>query len=99
MEMYINMITERIIDAMNERGWSLTTAADFCGVSRGEMGKILSGKNKDIRLSTIVKISQGIEKPLLYLIGENRNLEEGEELMVKLHKSIGDYLRKGGVAV
>lgn len=69
MEQIIKKLQEEIYFSLNKKDWSLQTMADFCGVSRGELGNLLNRGQKDIKLSTLIKISTGLEKPLATLVG------------------------------
>lgn len=69
MEQVIKKLQEEIYFALNKKDWSLQTMADFCGVSRGELRNLLNRGQKDIKLSTLIKISTGLEKPLATLVG------------------------------
>lgn len=69
MEQIIKKLQEEIYFALNKKDWSLQTMADFCGVSRGELGNLLNRGQKDIKLSTLVKISEGLGKPISTLVG------------------------------
>lgn len=69
MEQIIKKLQEEIYFALNKKDWSLQTMADFCGVSRGELGNLLNRGQKDIKLSTLIKISTGLEKPLSAFVG------------------------------
>lgn len=69
MEQIIKKLQEEIYFALHKKDWSLQTMADFCGVSRGELRNLLNRGQKDIKLSTLIKISTGLEKPLATLVG------------------------------
>lgn len=65
---YLKNLSDCIIQVMNERGWSARMTADFCGISGYELSFILRGAKDDIRLSTLAKISQGLDIPVEVLL-------------------------------
>lgn len=71
MERYMKVLRNQILKEMNSKDWSITRLSVECGISARELSYILSGKKEGLRFSTLVKISDGIGKPVSFLIGEN----------------------------
>lgn len=69
MEQVVKKIQEEIYFGLNKKDWSLQKMADFCGISRGTLEGILNRKRNDIKLSTLVKIADGLGKPISTLVG------------------------------
>lgn len=58
MEEVLNRLADLILEEMEKRKCSATYFADFCGISRNELGKIVNRQKKDIRLSTVWNICE-----------------------------------------
>ena len=63
----LKTLSNSLYAVISQKGWSVSTAADFCGIHRNELSAILNCK-KDVRLSTLIRISEGIGKSLVFLI-------------------------------
>lgn len=70
MEHYLKSIKNGIYSSMAKDDLSLSMLARKCGLTENGLLYIISGKRKNIRLSTIIKISEGIKIPISKLIGE-----------------------------
>lgn len=64
---YLKNIADCIFRVMYERNWSIIMTAGFCGISESELARILKG-GKDIRISTIARISEGLDIPVESLL-------------------------------
>lgn len=60
----LQTLREELYVAINKNDWNLTKTSNECEISRRELQRILYNQAKDIRLSTLVKISEGIGKPV-----------------------------------
>lgn len=60
-------VGNRIRTLRSERGWSQEEFADICGIHRSHMGEIERGE-KDISISTLQKISKGLNIELSALL-------------------------------
>ncbi len=69
MEELMKQIRGQIFLVMGKQNWSLQTTANFCGVSYRGLQGILNQEQKDIKLSTLVKIADGLGKPISTLVG------------------------------
>lgn len=56
-------VLERIRELSRARGYSINLLADFAGVSRGHMSRILRGE-KSPTLKTLGRIAEGLDVPL-----------------------------------
>lgn len=70
MEHYLKNIKNGIYSSMAKEDLSLSMLAQKCGLTENGLLYIISGKRKNIRLSTIIKISEGTKIPISKLIGE-----------------------------
>lgn len=71
MEECLKNLANNILVEMGRRNWSQQMTADFCGLCRNEINKIVARK-KDVQLSTLSKISEGLETPIGELISDKR---------------------------
>ena len=69
MEENMKAIRETIFLVMREQHWSLRKTADACGMTYRGLQSILNREQNDVKLSTLIKISTGLEKPLATLVG------------------------------
>lgn len=68
MEQYLKNLSDNILSEMGRRNWNQEVAAGFCGMCSRELRAIISQK-KDVRLSTLKNIEEGLEIPISKLIG------------------------------
>lgn len=100
MENCLNTLRDRLYSVMGKNNWSLTQMANECGISYRELQQILYKQNKDIRLSTLIRISDGLGIPLISLVDvEEMRKEENTEFINKLYLDMKNYLRKCGVEI
>ena len=99
-EKYIEALRESLFREMRRRGWNNRTAAIQCGISDREVSAILNGERKtDIKLSVIVRISEGIERPLPLLICPDEiRKDENEEVLRKVYEDLSRQLRRAGIS-
>jgi len=100
MEDCLKALRERLYAVMGKNDWTLTRLSNECGVSYRELQQILYKQNKDVRLSTLVRISDGLGIPLISLVDmEEMRKEENAEFIRKLYSDMKEYLRKSGVEI
>ncbi len=100
MEDCLKALRERLYAVMRKNDWTLTRLSNECGVSYRELQQILYNQNKDIRLSTLIRISDGLGVPLISLVDmEEMRKEENAEFISKLYSDMKEYLRKRGVEI
>lgn len=63
-------LRNNLYDVMAEKDCSMVVLANCSDISCDTMWGILSMVRKDIRLSTLINISNALGKPVSYLIGE-----------------------------
>lgn len=59
MKEFMTRFSNLILLEMERRKCSATYFADICGVSRNEIGAIISKKKRDLKMSTVIKICRG----------------------------------------
>lgn len=92
-EEYLEVLREQLYSIMRKNDWSIVTLSKKCKVSYREIQNILYRKTKDIRLSTLIHIAQGINKPVSYLIHlEAGKKEDKEEILNKLYRNFAKSL-------
>ena len=92
----MGILRNQLLSVMDKNNWSITRLSVECGISARELSYILSGKKIDIRLSTVMKIAEGIERPVSCLISEEGlNKYKNEALIYKLYAEIGNYINEG----
>ncbi len=69
MEKRMRTLREELYITLRKNDWTLTRMSIECGISYRELQNILYNQSKDIRLSTLSKISEGTGKPISSLIG------------------------------
>lgn len=60
-------LADQLFKIIAGNGWSNATAADFLEIHRNELSGILNQK-KDVRLSTLSRIADGVDRPIAALI-------------------------------
>lgn len=94
MDRYMDAISESICEVLAKKGWSVTAAAGLCQISRRKFTDLASGKAKGVRLSTLVKVSEGIGVPLGSLIGIDRERSKERESQRELDREVSFHMRK-----
>lgn len=95
MEEYMNTIRINLLGEMGEKGWTNMMASIQCDVSERSINYILSGKAKDIKLSTIAKIAEGIGKPVSAIINPKETRKsDNEEFLKKVCVDLKRQLQK-----
>ncbi|EOS48343.1 hypothetical protein C810_01433 [Lachnospiraceae bacterium A2] len=98
MEQCMENLRHQLLRYMGRTGCSMKRMSQECGISIRELNYILDGKKKDIRLSTVVRISEGIRKPLPCLISEEESKKYENIMFIhKLHAEISGYVDKAGI--
>lgn len=94
-EEYLEVLREQLYSVMRKNDWSVTKLSAECNVSYREMQNILYLKVKDIKVSTLVRIAEGTNKPISCLIyPEDMRKAEKEEILNKLYVQIKKSLDK-----
>lgn len=97
MDEYMKAISDSLFDILAKTGWSITQAADFCGISRRLFHDLMNGGSKGVRSETFVRISEGTGRTVSSLIGiEDKKNDKSEELLDKIYREISFHMRKGG---
>lgn len=100
MDKHMEAIVNALTSAMYKNNWSITRLSIECGVSCNTLSPILYGRNKSIKLDTLVRISQGLNIPISQLINEEEQIEESnKEFLLETYRALRQQLRKVGVAV
>lgn len=68
-------IVIRIRGIMQEQGISQIKLAEYLGVSKSEVSKLLSGK-ENLSMKTIFKIEKALGQPIIEIVGANSNSKE-----------------------
>lgn len=92
---YLDALSERLFEIVSEKDWSLTRLSLETGISYRELYAIIYGKKGDIRLSTLVKISQNLNEPIPNLLGITKNpFEEYMKGLLKFNSDMAAYLKR-----
>ena len=63
------MLKNQVKQRIEELGWSIATTAKRTGIHRDIISRIVHGKINDPRLSTLIKLSNGLGKSIDQLAG------------------------------
>lgn len=100
MEDCMKTIREKLYAVIRKNDWTLTRMSIECGISYRGLQQILYSQNKDVRLSTLIRISDGLGISLISLVDEKgAKEEENAEFISRLYLDTKNYLRKSGVEV
>lgn len=78
----------RILDALEEKGWSQADLAKALEVTPQQVSKLVKGQS-DFKLSTIEKLEKVFEMKILAILAEDEfviSTKELEEVKIGLHK-------------
>lgn len=90
-------LAEQLFKIIARNGWNNTMAADFMGISRNELCKILA-MEKNVQLSTLSRIAAGVGRPIAALIcPEAIQQFDNAEIIRRIHADL-NRLQKGGEA-
>lgn len=93
---YLDALSKRLYEIANKNSWSLMKLSLETGLSYRELQKILYEGKDDIRLSTLVKISENLGEPISMLLGIERNpFEERLKSLLKLCNETSIALKRG----
>lgn len=92
---YLENTRQTLLRVMNQKRWSQREVARKCHLHRNEISGILSGEKRDIRLSTITNIAEGLGLPLSAVIGVSD--DSSNQLILKLYSILGEYVKEIGV--
>lgn len=87
-----------ILAEIEKRRWDITEAAIQCDMSYRNLQSILYDEHKDIKLSTLIKISNALDISLVDMIGDN---EERKDVyfLESVYATLKNYMTmRGGVA-
>lgn len=91
---YLENTRQTLNRVMNQRRWSQREVARKCNLHRNEISSILSGEKRDLRLSTIINIADGLGLPLSAVIGENEPMDsESNRFILKLYDVLKEYIK------
>lgn len=95
---YLENTRQTLLRVMNQKRWSQREIARKCNLHRNEIGNILNGEKKDIRLSTITNIAEGLGLPLSNVIGADKELldTESNRFILKLYAVLDEYVKEIG---
>lgn len=94
---YLENTRQMLNRVMNQRRWSQREVARKCNLHRNEISSILSGEKRDLRLSTIINIADGLGLPLSTLIGANEPLDtKSNQFILNLYVALGEYVKEIG---
>lgn len=99
---YLKNTRETLIRVMNEKSLSQREVARKCNLHRNEVAYILNGEKRDLKLSTISSIAEGLGLPISKVIGERPQANaESNQFILKLYATLGEYIKeiKGTAAV
>lgn len=92
---YLYALSERLCEIVSKKDWSLTKLSLETGISCRELYAIINREKGDIRLSTLVKISQNLNEPITNLIGITKNpFEEYMKGLLKFNSDMAAYLKR-----
>lgn len=92
---YLENTRQVLNRVMNQKRWSQREVARKCHLHRNEISGILNGEKKDLKLSTITNIAEGLGLPLSTVIGANETLDsESNQFIMKLYVALGEYIRE-----
>jgi transcriptional regulator with XRE-family HTH domain len=77
-------ISDRLREALEEKGWSQQTLSKRSGVHHQQIYKLLSGETLDPRVSTMRRLAQALDVTTDYLLG----ITEGDILENQLDANV-----------
>lgn len=80
---FLKNLSQSILYEIGRKNYTTSTFATICGISRSEIDKILNKKNKDIKISTVLKIfeNSNIDYPDIFEPEKrNRDKEKSNDL-------------------
>lgn len=98
MEESLGVISRQICKYISKNNRSITATSELWGISRNELSAILNCK-KDVKLSTLVKIADGIGCPVSCLISrEEKKRRDAEDIVLRLYIDLKNIFREGDSA-
>lgn len=93
-EDYLKNTRETLIRVMNEKSLSQREVARKCNLHRNEVAYILNGEKRDLKLSTVCAIAEGLGLPISKVIGERQQATaESHQFILKLYDTLGEYIK------
>lgn len=93
---YLDEIGKRLYEISIQKNWGVEKLSEESGVSYRQLYDILYGHSHDMKLSTLVRISQNLDEPITNLLGITKNpIEEYTKALFKIHSEVGAYLKRG----
>lgn len=71
----LKALRKQILIIMAKKNWTLIRLAIECEISLRELKAILYNEKKDIKLSTLARISEGLNKPISFLIYSEKQMQ------------------------
>lgn len=93
----MDFMASQLYEVMSQNNWSIRVAADFMGIGRNVLARILDRKY-NMHLSTIFRIAENLDRSVASLIcPEDAQKRETELLLHQIHADL-ERLQKGGAA-
>tara|TARA_R110002096_G_scaffold176557_2_gene352879 strand:- start:1807 stop:2289 length:483 start_codon:yes stop_codon:yes gene_type:complete len=83
----------RVLDALEEKGWSQSDLARELGVTRQQVSKLVKGQS-DFKLSTVSQLEKVLNIQLQVILLDNEEVMTEELIQERLNEEIIDYHRK-----
>lgn len=91
----LKTLREQLIFEASKNDWNLTQLSVQCDTPYRTMFDILSGKKADIRLYTIIRISENLGIPVTHLIGKNEKImDENKVFLTKMYDNMRIHMQK-----
>lgn len=72
LDIYLSHVSDYVLWYLGKKNLSLNVFSGLCGISSNGLTNVITRKN-DVKLSTIIKISQGIGVPINVLLAGKDN--------------------------
>jgi len=83
-------VSLRVLDALDEKGWSQAQLARALEVTPQQVTKIVKGEN-DFKLSTISKLEAVLGIQLQVILAPGKQVITEEEIRARVQEEIGEY--------
>lgn len=83
----------RILDALDDKGWSQADLARELGVTRQQVSKLVKGKS-DFKFSTVSQLEKVLEIQLQAILAEGELVMSEEMIQERVNQGVTDYHRK-----
>lgn len=85
-----NMISARIKDLMNEKGWSLQQLADISDLPMETVRNVYYGKTNDPKISTVMKLAKAFNLSVNCLMGQCPHTPQ-ERIILQNYRACGPH--------